>query len=125
MVDENDVANDKQNKYPITISDWLVFLESNSQINLSIYVLIGGLIIALSISLSRKLTSIGTSSIISNIILGIFFILAMGILVFISKRAKLYQKLSQKIMEGEFTKPEDIRQEYRIKIRDTRKLFFK
>jgi len=62
-----------------------VFFESNSQINLSIYVLIGSLIIALSINLSSKLTDIGIYSIISNIILGSFFIFAMVLLGYISK----------------------------------------
>ena len=37
-------------KYPITLSDWITFSESNSSINISLFILIGSFVIAFSVN---------------------------------------------------------------------------
>jgi hypothetical protein len=124
-INKPEIEKSKENKYPITISDWLGFLECNSQTNLSIYILIGSLIIALSINLSGLLSKINYYTIVSIVILAIFLSVIVAVFGYISTRVKLYQELTERIIEGELTKPEDILQEYDNKIRDTRKAFFR
>jgi len=49
MNDEKDTVTEEKD-YPINVSDWLSFLESNASSNMSLYVFLSCIIIALSIS---------------------------------------------------------------------------
>lgn len=102
----------KKEEYPITISDWIVFLESNVATNTSLYVLLGTILIALVIALFGLEITTHLFYIFVTLILFIICVLLIGRLSYASKRIKHYQRLSKKIMEGKITDPKKVLEEY-------------
>ena len=109
---EKKVEEKEEKKYPITISDWLIFLESNVSSNIALYVLLGSFLFALSISIIRLDSSITPISLIYSVVL-IIFIMILSVGWWNSaKQIKNYQRLSQKIILEKITDIEEIRKEY-------------
>jgi len=102
----------KKEKYPVTVSDWIVFLESNASSNISLYVLLGTILIALAITVVN-FDKLDLDFIIYTVFLVIVMVIIIARLKHGSDRIKLYQRLSQKIVLGEITDPEDIKEEYK------------
>ena len=109
-MNKKDIVEEKP--YPITISDWLFFLESNTSTNLSLYVLLGSFLIAIMISVIGLGTSFTFYSLIGTFIMVIFLIVIILVLRDTTKQIKNYQNLSQRIILGEITDPKDVRSEY-------------
>ena len=102
-----------KNGYPVTVSDWITFLESNAYTNTNLYVFMGSILIVIIIALISldEFFDIFYIFIAEVLVISIFIII--GILGYASKRIKHYQQLSQRIIEGELTNPLKIREEYR------------
>ena len=109
---EKIVRVDEENKYSITLSDWVYFLESNAQSNLNL----GIVIYAILVTIGFAFTNLYLDNLLS-ILFPIVIIILLIIFIVRSERnidkAKLYQKLSQKIMLGEITDPKEVLNEYR------------
>lgn len=98
-------------EYPVTISDWIVYLESNVSTNISLYVFLGAVLIALAVSSYNfdiyNIVSVGYTG-----ILVIFFLVVICRLKYATDRIRKYQRLSQKIMKGKITEPKQVLEEY-------------
>jgi hypothetical protein len=101
----------KAENYPVTLSDWITFSESNASINTSLYVLIAGFIIAISVKFRE--INFDVVSIIFLIILFSGLMIGITGLLYASNRTKYYQKLSQLIMEGKIITPEEALEYYK------------
>ena len=105
-----------EKEYPITIPDWLAFLNSNATSNMSLYVFLSGSLIAFSIAFT--ISNIGLNNDITPISLipaGIpfsIFVIILVTLLYANHRIKHYQRLSQKIIEGKITNPKQVLEEY-------------
>ena len=104
--------NNKEKEYPISISNWINYLESNSHTNINLFILITTVTLAISLSvISYNVNSL--AGIITLIVFGIFYIILFYYSNKASNRAKHYQKLSQRIMLGEITEPKEVLKEYK------------
>ena len=103
--------------YPITISDWIIFLNGEASTNVSFYAFF------ITIFIIIIIMYIEFNAIIEGFTkLGAFFIYLLLVFI-IGVFAKIindyftrpYQELCQKIMEGTITEPKNILEEYYIK----------
>lgn len=104
-------GKDDNNNYTISISDWINYLESNSHTNINLFILMFTILFSIAITIINfKIT--GLPDILIYIGLSIFYIVLLVLVFYSSKRAKNYQKLSQRIMIGEITTSKEILEEY-------------
>jgi len=109
---EKKVEEQEEKPYPITISDWLIFLQSNASSNIALYVFIGSFLIALSISSVGLDSSTNLISLANSVIIILFITVLLIVWLKSSKQIKNYQRLSQKIILEEITDIKEIRKEY-------------
>jgi len=95
-------------KYPIKISDWLLFLENETNYNFRIMVFIATAILVATIGLySLPEKSIWVFLAVPFILVAFYFLARK-----ISRKSALIQKLIDDIIEGKITDPKKIREKW-------------
>lgn len=110
---EKEQAETKQ-QYPVTVSDWIVFLTSESSANISYYLSFMAVFIAITIAyieFNNALEGTTKSGAFALYLFLVFILAAFGKLMN-DYYTGPYQELSKKIIEGEITDPKKILGEY-------------
>ena len=98
----------KEEKYPIKISDWIVFLENESHFNIQIIFLISTVTIAAIIGIVQFQED-SIAMIIGTIILYLVFIYYFSV---IKIKSRAVQELLDDIIEGKINNPKKIRERW-------------
>jgi hypothetical protein len=120
------MANKKNKRHPITLSDWIVFLEGLSSRNVNVMLAINSTFLVvifgfLEVSRAYNYPLIYTLPTFL-LILGLLYAFNLGIIFYY----RPFVNLSKKIMTGKITEPEKVLEEYkRLEDRNYKKIFKK
>jgi len=102
----------KEKEYPVTISDWILFCESNASLNTSLWSVFLTCLLVLAVA---NIALSNTNNSIFLIISATFFVISILLLtvtLLTSLKVKKFKGLARKIMLGKITDPEEARDEY-------------
>ena len=100
--------NKRTNPYPIKLSDWIVFLQNESNLNTNIVTFASTIVIICMIGLLQLPDKTQSTVVAVLLLLGFLFI----VLHLLKKRSKGVGELLDDIIEGEITDPKVVRDKW-------------
>jgi hypothetical protein len=108
---------EKNDKYPLSISDWITILQEKSSIDQTRIIFIISLLLAIVVATPVLATKYIESNFLSMLIILVIFSLFIIIVIYTIgrglKNIKPYRILYDRIIKGELTEPKEILKEYK------------
>ena len=111
---DREIEEEKQ--YPITISDWIVYLGNTSSMSISLLIFLSSFVVIVIIGLMQWAISgkwTGGLLALTIVIILIIYLLFLYVIRFSRKITRKLENLSEKIVRGEITNSKEILDEYK------------